>query len=300
MASIFVQIPSYHDYELGRTIRDAIKKSSGMHVINFGVHLTYYKNNDIDIPVTDNVNIAYSVAPDNIGLGLSRNIANDFYNGEDYYLQIDSHMRFAQNWDDVLIKNYLKYKSMGANPAISSYPASYDYNELNVIALSNQLNVSYIDFIQDLSFQGNYVPHQRAVSNMENNVFSRSVAGGSIFTSGELASIKPNTKIFFWGEEILTAMRLYTHGFDIMLPESQNIYHLYYDADRGYKNLRRQVREDFPKECNALEEISRKELSRIVVDKPVGDQELGSSRTLEEYELFAGINFIDKKIVKVL
>jgi len=300
MASIFVQIPSYHDYEIGRTIKDAIKKSSGMHVINFGVHLTYYKNNDIDIPVADNINVIYSEAPDNIGLGLSRHIANEFYSGEDYYLQVDSHMRFAQNWDDVLIKNYLKYKSMGTNPAISSYPASYGYDEFNRTTLSTQLSVPYTDFIQDLSFQGSYVPHQRAVTNMENNVFSRSVAGGSIFTSGDLASIKPNTKIFFWGEEILTALRLYTHGFDIMLPESQSIYHLYYDADKGYKNLRRQVSSDFPKESEDLEKISREELKRIIVDKPIGDQELGSARSLEEYELFAGISFIDKKIVKVL
>jgi hypothetical protein len=29
MTSVFIQIPSYHDYELGRTIRDAMNKSSG-------------------------------------------------------------------------------------------------------------------------------------------------------------------------------------------------------------------------------------------------------------------------------
>ncbi len=92
------------------------------------------------------------------------------------------------------------------------------------------------------------------------------------------------------------ALRLYTHGFDIMLPESQLFYHLYYDHSKGYKNLRRQVSEDFPKECRDLEKISQNELERIIFEKPIGDQELGSKRTLEEYEQFASINFALKKV----
>jgi hypothetical protein len=300
MASIFVQIPAYHDLELARTIKDCLKKSSGKHTINFGIHLSYFQNNDIDIPISNNIKFSVSLAPKNIGVGIGRYLANKFYNGEDYYLQIDSHMRFGESWDDFLINTYLKYKSMGVNPAISAYPGAYEYEEFNLKILNTASHVAYTDFVQELSFQNNYVPHQRAVGNFENNVFSRSVSAASIFASGEMASIEPNKNMFFWGEEILTAMRLHTHGFDIMLPESQFFYHLYYDHEKGYKNLRRQVREDFPEISSNLEEISQKELSRIVTGSVVGDQELGSKRSLKDYEAFAGINFIDKKIVSVL
>jgi hypothetical protein len=229
MSSIFVQIPAYHDLELSRTIKDCLKKSSGKHVINFGIHLSYFKNNDIDIPILNNIKFSTSLAPKNIGVGMGRYLANEFYNGEDYYLQIDSHMRFGEFWDDILINNYLKYKSMGANPAISAYPGAYEYDGFNLNILNTKSHVTYTDFIKELSFQDNYVPHQRAVANFENNIFSRSVSAASIFSSGEIASIKPNKNMFFWGEEILTAIRLYTHGFDIMLPEAQFFYHLYYD-----------------------------------------------------------------------
>ena len=300
MASIFVQIPSYHDLELSRTIRDCLKKSSGNHTINFGVHLTYFEKNDIEIPELSNVKFSTSLAPDNIGVGMGRFLANEFYNGEDYYLQIDSHMRFGESWDESLINTYLKYKALGVNPAISAYPGAYEYEDLNINILNSAYHVPYTDFIQDLSFQGNYVPHQRAVGNFESNVFSRSVSAASIFSSGEMASIKPNKKMFFWGEEILTALRLHTHGFDIMLPESQSLYHLYYDHAKGYKNLRRQVREDFPDICANLEIESQNELTRIITNTPIGDQELGSVRAFGEYEAYAGINFIDKKIVPVL
>ena len=52
----------------------------------------------------DNVNIKYSKAPENIGVGMGRYLANQLYNGEDFYLQIDSHMTFVNNWDVKLVE----------------------------------------------------------------------------------------------------------------------------------------------------------------------------------------------------
>jgi hypothetical protein len=300
MSSIFVQIPSYHDFELKRTILDCYNKSSGSHQINFGVSLVYFQKNDIDIPDHPNVKFNISMSPENIGVGMGRYLANEFYDGEDYYLQIDSHMRFEKNWDDVLIYNYKKYSSQGIKPVISCYPGAYEYNDLTLNILNNKAHVAYTDFIEELSFINNYVPHQRAIANLNKKVFTRSVSAASIFSSGEIASIKPNKKMFFWGEEILTAIRLYTHGFDIVLPESQNFYHLYYDHEKGMKNLRRQVSLDFPEICSNLESISQNELERIILNEVVGDQELGSKRTLKQYQDFAGIDFVGKKITEVI
>jgi len=146
MTSVFIQIPSYHDYELGRTIRDAMNKSSGENQINFGVHLSYYKNNDINIPNLNNIKIEISKAPNNLGQGTSRHIANEFYDGEDYYLQIDSHTRFEEGWDKSLIENYNFYKDLGLNPVISCYPGAYEYNENGLNILNDKTNVSYTDF----------------------------------------------------------------------------------------------------------------------------------------------------------
>jgi hypothetical protein len=301
MSSIFIQIPSYHDYEIGRTIRDAIKKSSGNNTINFGLHVSYYRNNDLDIPILDNVKVKISEAPDNLGQGTSRHIANEFYNGEDYYLQIDSHTRFEKNWDESLIENYNFYKGLGLKTVISAYPGSYEYGENGLNILNEKAHIPYTDFVEELSFQDNcHIPHQRAVPNLSNNIFTRSVSGGSIFSDGSIASIKPNKDMYFWGEEILTAVRLYTHGYDLLLPKKQNLYHLYYDKSRGEKNLRRQVGEDFPDLIKQIDDKSKYELGRILDNKIIGPDALGSVRTLEEYQTFAGINFVDKKIVPVL
>ncbi len=301
MSSIFVQIPAYHDYELGRTIRDAMNKSSGENQINFGVHLSYYKNNDIDIPNFNNVKIKISKAPDNIGVGISRYLANEFYNGEDFYLQIDSHTRFEKNWDKSLIENYNFYYEMGLNPVISCYPGAYEYKDNVLNILNEKTHVSYTDFIQELSFEdNNFIPHQRAVANPQENIFTRSVSAASIFSNGNIASIKPNKDMYFWGEEILIALRLYTHGYDLLLPKEQNIYHLYYDSNIKEKNLRRQTGEDFPKEVMNLDMRSKFKLSEIIKNKIIGPDALGSVRTLEEYEQFAGIDFTLKKVSPVV
>jgi hypothetical protein len=297
MSSIFVQIPSYHDYELKRTILDAIKKSSGLHFINFGVHISYFEKIDFDIPDMANVKYEISKAPENIGVGVSRNIANSFYSGEDYYFQIDSHSRFEENWDNNLIINYEKNKSAGSNPVLSCYPGAYEYKDGSLNILNNKAHVSYTDFIPELSFIDNMVPHQRAVGNFGNNIFTKSISAASIFSSGSISEIEPNTKMFFWGEEILTAVRFFTHGYDLMLPESQNVYHLYYYPELGSKNLRRQVVEDFQKESEDLETQSKNELEHILKNKIIGSQALGTARTLEEYEEYASINFALKKIL---
>ena len=301
MASVFIQIPSYHDYELGRTIRDAMYKSSGQNDINFGVHLSYYKNNDINIPNLNNIKIEVSEAPENLGQGTSRYIANELYDGEDYYLQIDSHTRFEEGWDESLIENYQFYKNIGLNPVISCYPGAYEYNENGLSMLNDKTNVSYTDFIEDLSFMdGDHIPHQRAVANPTNNIFTRSVSGGSIFSDGGIAAIMPNKDMYFWAEEILTAVRLYTHGYDLLLPKRQNIYHLYYDEAKGKNNQRRQVGEDFPNLIRDIDIKSKYELARIIDNKVVGEFALGSARTLEEYEQFAGIDFTLKKVHQVV
>ena len=107
MSKIFVQIASFNDKELYKTVMDCVNKSSGKNEISFGIHECYIDNKTIfDL---DNVSIEYSKAPQNIGVGIGRYIANKLYNNEDYYLQVDSHSRFKENWDLILINDIKNY-----------------------------------------------------------------------------------------------------------------------------------------------------------------------------------------------
>ncbi len=62
---------------------------------------------------------------------MARYIGAKFYRGENYYLQIDSHSEFVENWDEKLIK---MMKDAPANkPVISTYPPDSTHNWKNTI-----------------------------------------------------------------------------------------------------------------------------------------------------------------------
>lgn len=300
MASIFVQIAAFQDYELPRTIKDCILKSSKENDIYFGVHLCEISTMPVPMSEYKNVRIKKSVAPDNLGVGTARYIANEFYNGEDYYLQIDSHMRFDQDWDKELIAFYNEYKKENLNPVITAYPGIYEYKDKELV-LTKTPGPSYIDFHKTEQHQNefkiNKILPQKGNPNIKNNIFTKSVSGAWIFSSGEIAKIKPNKKMYNWGEETLTAVRLFTHGFDLLIPKKELMYHLYYDHDNDSRNQRILPQKLFKTYIDNIVEESNIELARIINYKIIGDQEMGSVRTLEEYEYYAGVDFSSGKIV---
>lgn len=312
MDSIFVQIASYHDYELPRTIINCINSSSGLVQINIGVHYIYYEKDDIGMDTIIKgledysknpsskkrikFNYIKSKAPENIGVGIARNIANSLYNGEDYYLQVDSHMKFEKSWDLNLINDYLLYKENGCNPVITAYPASYSYNDKMTVYQHNP-DVTKINFSKDNLFLKTKIPNQEAVSSHDNGIFIKSVSAASIFSEGSIAKINPNKKIFFWGEEILMAARFFTHGYDLMVPSFQNFFHLYLDSKKEIEhNFRRSVFSDFKKECEVLDNISKEEVYSILSNNIIGEEALGNARTLKDFEFYSGLDFSSGEI----
>ena len=295
--SIFIQITSYHDYELEKTIRNAIDKSSGDTDLIFGIHSIFYEDNLWIEPVKriPNVKLFESKAPDNLGMGLGRSIAHDFYSGEDYYLQIDAHSRFDQNWDTFLINEVNTHKSNGfKKPLITQYPKPFWYDgDLEKIREHEEV-VTQFYWKDKERFRRYRTPMQGTVLNPEGNVFSISVSGGSIFTEGEF--LKPNKLIFSDGEEIFMAARAYTSGYDLFIPSNMFMYHLYYGQEGN--NKRRMVYEDWQNQSRDLGQISADEIKLVLSgDGVIGDYRLGSERTLYEYGKFCGLDFSTGEIL---
>lgn len=304
MASIFIQIPSYRDYELPVTIQNAIDMASGETTLVFGVHnCVAYSGEvslDTDTPSWVEIRCIESIAPDNIGLQLSRNIANSLYSGQDFYLQIDSHMRFAKDWDLVAIKSINKFKNLGIDkPLLTGYPGNYWYSDSGEIR--DKLNNQYtrISFKENPEqFRSSLIPSQLASLSPKGCGFIASVSGGAIFTLGEFALIEPNKKIAFWGEEILIAARAFTHGFTLLAIEDQFLWHLYYGDGGLEKNRRHHCWQDWPELWGTLDSQSKEEVERIFTQRVVGEGALGSIRSLEDYEVFAGLDFRKREVTQ--
>ena len=296
MAKIFVQITSYRDFELTPTIIDAIKQSSGNHEINFGVHICYLEDSEIDILDLPNIKYELSKAPQNIGLGKGRALAHQFYNGEDYYLQCDSHSRFVKDWDEIAIHSILDYQIQGiSKPIITTYPANYWYPALqskyvdkDVLSKERLTNISFHENPEQ--FKSIRIPSQTAMQVVNNNIFSKSVSGGSIFTIGGFLSF--NTDIAFYGEEIWLAARAYTNGFDILVPKEQYMWHLYYNHNKDEAiNKRKLLWKDFKEEFESIDKISKELIYKTFTEGTTGELLLGTQRTIEDYGVFAGLNF---------
>ena len=299
MASIFIQVPSYRDFELNKTVASAVASASGINNLSFGIHNCILFDGEIEVktdyPEWVAIHSATSIAPKNIGLQQARYIANEFYGGEDYYLQIDSHMRFVKDWDKTLIDGILEYQTMGlSKPLITQYPPSYTYEDDGTE--NHQYNKPFyqcgIWFGENTQqFKDTLIPTQQAKVISDNCGFVKSVSGGMIFTLGEFANIKPNPKIACWGEEPLIAARAFTHGFELVMPFAHSVCHLYHSQQSFAKTRRHHVWKDFPEIWGVMDTESKQEYQRIFSERIVGEGALGAERNLEEYEEFSGLNF---------
>lgn len=296
MASIFVQLAAYDDDELPKTISDCIEKSSGNHEIFFGVHECYIDNKTvIDNP---NVRIQYSKAPENLGVGMSRYIANKLYNNEDYYLQIDCHSRFRQNWDDLLIKNLHKHLDVGNNCILTGYPPAYWYENdrevLDLDSLTTGIRLKRDRNQQDL-FKETRKVEQEGIGS-DQTYCTESLSAGFIFGKGSIHKVLQHPGIFYLGEEFLRAASFYTHGYNLVYPEIPTVFHLY-----GSQSKRVPCWYKYPEETKKLEEISVYIIKQLLSEynrDATYKVWFGSERSLDMFGTYLGINFKDGIIYK--
>lgn len=105
MKTIFISIAAYNDPQLIDTIKSAVSNAAKPERISFGVALQYY--DEPDLSEFDNIK-TISYHPDTRP-GIVRvryNISKELYDGQDIYLQLDSHYQFSLGWDKKLAKTF--------------------------------------------------------------------------------------------------------------------------------------------------------------------------------------------------
>ena len=105
--TIFVSIASFNDRWLQQTVDSAISKASNPNRVFFGVWEQRIDSRFIlDSAGNKNIRHVKLTFPRMLGVGLARTGAFSLYKDEDFILQIDAHMIFADDWDNKLISNY--------------------------------------------------------------------------------------------------------------------------------------------------------------------------------------------------
>lgn len=126
--TIFVAIPSYRDPECRHTVDDLLRKARHPSRIRIGICLQDDDQDDTTQYLEskyppDQVRIKWVDYRDAAGPCVARSEVQKLWENEQFYLQIDSHMRFREGWDSFLIDQLAKCAS--AKPILTTYPLGY-------------------------------------------------------------------------------------------------------------------------------------------------------------------------------
>lgn len=230
-ATIFVQIASYRDSECQHTVRDLFEKAANPDRIHVGICWQYDPEEDahcfeVESPRPEQVSFTPFHWKESKGVCWARRQTQLMYQGEDYTLQIDSHMRFIPGWDKELIDQLLQCKS--PKPILSASPAPYTPpNQLTENALPTIRRALFFNQAGEMRFKGMYL--QKEPDGPLNAAF---IAAGFVFSPGSLiADVPYDPFMAFNQEEASLAARYYTHGWDIFSPSRQIVYHYYREPE---------------------------------------------------------------------
>jgi predicted 2-oxoglutarate/Fe(II)-dependent dioxygenase YbiX len=298
MKTIFVQIASYRDPECQWTVKDLFSKAGHPERVHVGICWQYDPEHDSECFKTaewpDQVRITPFHWQESEGVCWARHQAKQLWDGEDYVLSIDSHMRFAPKWDELLIRQLAECPSPKA--ILSNHPAAYTPpDKLQTDAVPTILRAHLYSPQGDLRIRG--VNLSRAPEKPLRGAFC---AGGFIFAeNGFIRDIPYDPYLYFDQEEIALSARLFTHGFDVYSLKDILLYHYYRDgADAGNKHPP-QHWDDNPGWLR-LQDRARKRLGHLLghtlsenphITRDIEKYGLGTARSLKEYESFCGVDF---------
>jgi len=298
---IFVQIASYHDPELVKTIEDMLSNAKNPKNIIVGVCRQFHPDDGFDNLDKFRKNKRFRIIDvpylESKGVCWARNQVQQKYSGEEYTLQIDSHMRFAPNWDQTLIEMVKQLQGQGyPKPLLTGYVSSFDPENDPAARIQEPWRMSFDRFIPEgaVFFLPETIPGWQ---NLNSPVPSRFYSAHFAFTLGQFSTeVQHNPEYYFHGEEISIAARAYTWGYDLFHPHRVVIWHEYtrkgrtkqWDDDKSWG------------EKNQISHLTNRKLFGMDGEKQQGHDGpygFGTIRTLREYEEYAGILF-EKRAVQ--
>lgn len=292
---IFVQIASYRDPELLPTLKDMILNAKSPDNLRFCICWQHSKDdawdnldefkNDERFKILD---IDYK---DSKGVCWARSIMQDHYSGEEYMLQLDSHHRFVKDWDAILIEMIDLLKEKGhQKPALTAYVPSYDPKNDPIGRVREPWKMNFDRFIPEGAVF--FLP--ASIENHEDlkePVPARFYSAHFCFAPGSFCKEVPHDpNYYFHGEEINIAVRAYTCGYDLFHPHKIVCWHEYTREGRA-----KQWDDDsvWVNRNNSSHLRNRKlfEMDGEKKDIDFGKYDFGNVRTLEDYEVYSGLNF---------
>jgi hypothetical protein len=307
MERILIHLPAYREPELVPTIKSALENAEFPERLVFGICRQYNPEDGFDnvdefrddkrFKIKD---IPYLEAK---GLPYARAVINEeLLDDEEFVVQLDSHHRFSKNWDSTLIEWYNTLKADGYNPLICGYLPYY-----NPFKDPEQR-------VQEpwLSEAASFYPHgtifirPTGIPNwkeLEKPFPARFLSGHFAFGPNKWAKdVKHDPNIFFSGEELNLSVRSFTHGYDLFHPHRTIIWHATMREERSGMLVWDDQSKRGESMWHTQQDIGRSRIRQLIGVEEGGHDltgyELGTVRTVRDYEKYAGIHFKRKSFQK--
>lgn len=292
--SIFISIASYRDPELIRTVNSAIENADRPDELFFGLVIQEFAKKMPDFSKNKNVQVIEMSPKEAKGAGYARSLAMTMYDGQDYFLQIDSHTIFTKGWDTECIVQLTKAQtlSLSQDVIISAFPQPYiiESNRVNILKKSDDHAVYPMKQVLFQRPNGDWTAKRIEFENKDDSPeISTTVLAGFIFAPGKIVKDIPyDPDISFLGEELCFAVRAWTRGWNIYSPKKIIIYHYYTRPHYSKIWLDVNIRKISWKE---IESISKDKQIKVLCGIESGTFGLGNIRSINEYEKLNNINF---------
>jgi hypothetical protein len=290
---IFVSIASYRDAQLVPTINDCIAKAAHPDRLRFGI-CWQHGSEETELPfhADPRFQILDIDWRDSRGACWARAAIMKLFHGEAWFLQMDSHSRFTGGWDELLIATARLTGS--PKPILSSYPPPFTPSDHEILE-GAPMQMTFQGFTpegipfmkpQPIPDWGHRTTPMRA----------RFLAAGFLFAPGSFVEEVPyDAELYFIGEEITMALRAFTSGYDLFHPAQPIVWHDYVRAyAKRHWDDHTKVNE-VVREWGELDLQSKEKVRRLLAGQPVASHGLGTVRTREDYETYAGMNFVLRK-----
>ncbi|KAK9869013.1 hypothetical protein WJX84_012169 [Apatococcus fuscideae] len=299
--TIFVSIAAYRDDECKDTLNDMFAKASHPRRIQVGVCQQIRSSDELcwNTTMQRSKQVKIATIPYFAGKGpcYARYVASTLYQGEDFYLQLDSHMRFGEGWDQALIDMVLSSSDQRA--VFSHYP--HDMAQMSSTAPRTndvpRMCDAYFDEATGFPFFKTVQQHMQPGDHRP----AAFTAAGMLFARADILAevpFDPELDLVFIGEEILYSARLWTHGWNLYTPDKNICWHHY------NRSTRPNVWGDIPGwyERQSVGNARVRYLLDMVPDLPNGQSQasldyygMGYKRTLAEYWQYAGLDVKERR-----
>ncbi|OEU19387.1 hypothetical protein FRACYDRAFT_152079, partial [Fragilariopsis cylindrus CCMP1102] len=228
--SIFMSIAAFREHLLADTLAYAFSNAKHPEKLFIGavVQNCFGKNGIEDFCAMSDytkyctngqIRVIYMHESESLGPAMARYYASKLWGGETFFVQTDSHLKFAVDWDEKY-RNEIKLTKNYPKSILSSYPPGFEQKHFIPKGFNGTLS--------DINNTVVESPGCRLWEPRPSQI--PFIAAGFFFTRSEILKDIPFDPFLPWtfmGEEISLSLRAWTHGWNMYAPRKNLIIHQY-------------------------------------------------------------------------